>query len=176
MKEGFLEYWNSLVDDIPHEFYLIALIIFTSSMAIFIGLKGFWRGTRYSMGVLLVEYIILIYCSTVFFRISGKTVQYDFMPFWSYQAYFAGREPNAIIENVMNVLVFVPVGLLLGFAIKKTSYVRMAIIGVCISVGVESLQLIFMKGFSEVDDVMHNTLGCILGYGLYRMIFWSVNK
>ena len=28
----------------------------------------------------------------------------------------------------------------------------------------ELYPFLFMKGFSEVDDVMHNTLGCILGY------------
>ena len=26
------------------------------------------------------------------------------------------------------------------------------------------LQFRFMKGFSEVDDVMHNTVGCLAGY------------
>lgn len=26
------------------------------------------------------------------------------------------------------------------------------------------LQFRFMKGFSEVDDVMHNTVGCLIGF------------
>ena len=25
-------------------------------------------------------------------------------------------------------------------------------------------------GFAETDDVIHNTLGCLLGYGLYSII------
>ncbi len=37
-----------------------------------------------------------------------------------------------------------------------------------ISVTIEALQFLFMRGFSEVDDVMHNTLGCILGYMLVK--------
>lgn len=27
-----------------------------------------------------------------------------------------------------------------------------------------------MKGFSELDDVMHNTLGCMIGYGIYSLV------
>ena len=40
--------------------------------------------------------------------------------------------------------------------------------GTGISVTIEALQFYFMKGFSEVDDVMHNTFGCILGYILVK--------
>lgn len=171
-----MSYWEALVNDIPHELYIMALIVLLAFLLLFVGRKGLGKGLRYSLGVLLVEYVALIYCSTVFFRPTGKVATYDYKPFWSYQAYLDGREPNALIENYANMLVFVPVGLLLGFTIKRTSYVRVAIIGVCISIGIELLQLIYKKGFSELDDVMHNTLGCMLGYGLFRMISWRVNK
>lgn len=170
MKEGFLSYWRLLINDIPHELFIIALIVLVSSLLFSIGMKGFRRGMRYSTGVLLIEYICLIYCSTVFFRNVRRSVQYDYMPFWSYQAYFDGREPNALIENMMNILVFVPIGLLLGLLAKSKTFVRVTILGACISIGIEFLQLIFKKGFSELDDVMHNTLGCVLGYGILIII------
>lgn len=44
------------------------------------------------------------------------------------------------------------------------------LIGCSISTTIEVLQFCFMKGFSEMDDVMHNTLGCILGYSLWLMV------
>lgn len=37
------------------------------------------------------------------------------------------------------------------------------LIGCCISFTIEALQFWFIKGFSEVDDVMHNTVGCLIG-------------
>ena len=37
-------------------------------------------------------------------------------------------------------------------------------IGMGISVSIEAMQYFFHRGFAETDDVMHNTLGCILGY------------
>lgn len=175
MKEGFLSYWDSLVNDIPHELYIIAFVVLISSWLVCIGLKDLLQGTRVAMYVLLIEYICLLYCSTVFFRVTGTTVQYDYWPFWSYQAYFNGREPNALIENMMNILVFVPVGLLLGCLIQNKTFSRVAILGTCISVGIELLQLILKKGFSELDDVMHNTLGCVLGYGMFIILKKSWN-
>ena len=54
--------------------------------------------------------------------------------------------------------------------VGKGSWLVALLLGCSISITVEALQFWFMKGFSEVDDVMHNTLGCILGYSLWLMV------
>lgn len=65
----------------------------------------------------------------------------------------------------MNVIVFIPVGLLLGSWLRvKGSWAIALLIGCSISLTIESLQFLFIKGFSEVDDVMHNTVGCLIGF------------
>lgn len=64
----------------------------------------------------------------------------------------------------MNVLVFIPAGVLLSIVFKKW-YVALPI-GVFLSVTVEMLQLLLAKGYCEIDDVIHNSLGCLLGIGL----------
>ena len=74
----------------------------------------------------------------------------------------------------MNVVVFIPVGLLLGIAFKQMTWWKALLIGCSISVTIEALQFFFMRGFSELDDVMHNTLGCLIGFGfmiILRIIF-----
>ena len=125
-------------------------------------------GFRYSAALFLLEYIILLFCSTVIFRPTGDTRQYDFHPFWSYNAIQEGRE-DLLAENIMNVVVFIPVGLILGLLLKvKGSWLIALMMGLAISVTIEALQFFLMRGFSEVDDVMHNTLGCILGYILVK--------
>lgn len=167
MREELLGYWNSLINDIPPELYEIALVFLLAVFVMFIGLKGLKAGLRYSIGVLVLEYIALIYCSTVFLRKTGKVVVYNYMPFWSYQAYLDGSEPNAITENFANVLVFVPLGFLASFVLRRASFFKIGLFGAFISMGIETLQLFFKKGFSEWDDVMHNTLGCVIGYGLF---------
>ena len=42
------------------------------------------------------------------------------------------------------------------------------LIGCSISITIEALQFCFMKGFSEVDDAMHNTLGCLIGWFMVK--------
>ena len=74
----------------------------------------------------------------------------------------------------MNVVVFIPVGLLLSIAFKQVTWWKALLIGCCISVTIEALQFFLMRGFSELDDVMHNTLGCLIGFGfmiILRIIF-----
>lgn len=41
---------------------------------------------------------------------------------------------------------------------------------------IEMLQFVFKKGYAEFDDVFHNALGCLIGYGVYVGIarLWTV--
>ena len=173
MREQFRQYIINLYQDIPQEIYEGLLSVFCLGVVVFIAWKGFKTGLRYSAALLLVEYIFLLFCSTVIFRAKGETRQYDFHPFWSYD------RPELLVENIMNVVVFVPVGLLLGIAFKQVSWWKALLIGCEISVTIESLQFFFMRGFSEVDDVMHNTVGCVMGFLIasgFRHIFTAVSQ
>jgi len=169
MREQFKQYVISLYQDIPQEVYEGLLSIFCIGLVIFIAWKGFKTGLRYSVALLLIEYIFLIFCSTVFFRTTSELRKYDIHPFWSYQAIQEGKE-DLLAENIMNVVVFIPVGLMLGSLLRvKGSWLFTLLIGCGISIIIESLQFFFMRGFSEFDDVMHNTVGCLIGYGIYYL-------
>ena len=169
MRELFKQYIISLYQDIPQEVYEGLLSVFCMGLVVFIAWKGFKTGLRYSATLLLVDYIFLLFCSTVFFRTTSELRKYDFQPFWSYKAIQDGRE-DLLAENIINVVVFIPVGLLLSIAFKQVTWWKALLIGCCISVTIEALQFFLMRGFSELDDVMHNTLGCILGYSLWLMV------
>lgn len=143
--------------------------VFCMGLVVFIAWKGLKTGLRYSATLLLVEYIFLLFCSTVFFRTTSELRKYDFQPFWSYKAIQDGRE-DLLTENIMNVVVFIPVGLLLSIAFKQVTWWKALLIGCCISITIESLLFWFMRGFSELDDVMHNTVGCIMGYIIYSIL------
>ena len=171
----FGDYIEFLINGIPHNVYVLALVVFCIGSALLLLILGWNRSLRYCMGLLLSEYVILIYCSTVFFRSELRARTFDFTPFWSY-----GVE-RLIPENIMNVVIFVPVGVLLGFVVNGTRFtVRKGwLVAICVgmglSVGIEALQFVLKRGFSEVDDVMHNTLGCMIGYSLWLMVHgaWS---
>ena len=119
--------------------------------------------------------IYVVLCSTVIFRTTGETRQYDFHLFWSYKAIQEGRE-DLLAENIMNVVVFIPVGLLLSIAFKQVTWWKALLIGCCISVTIEALQFFLMRGFSELDDVMHNTVGCLIGWLMVKGSRFMVNS
>ena len=167
MRDEFERYIISLYQDIPQEVYEGLLSVFCIGLVVFIAWKGFKTGFRYSAILLLVEYIFLIFCSTIIFRTTGETRQYDFHPFWSYKAIQDGRV-DLLAENIMNVVVFIPVGLLLGIAFKQVTWWKALLVGCSISVTIESLQFFLMRGFSELDDVMHNTVGCLIGWCMVK--------
>lgn len=169
MKNYFLVYCDSLWNDIPMLVFQVGISVLLTGLVISLLTRGIRKGLRYGLGLLLIEFVLLIYCSTVFFRNTGK-LQYDFMPFWSYISYLRGEDEKLLTENIMNVVVFMPVGVLVGAVFRSMSWKKVLVIGMCLSVGIEVLQFVFRKGFSEVDDVMHNTLGCLIGYGLWLLV------
>lgn len=158
------EYFQTLYRGVPQEFYVLALILLCVGAFWIFATKRGNEGWRYATRLLLIEYILFIFCSTVFFRKVSKVRAFDLTPFWSYS------KPELLVENVMNVVIFVPVGLLSGIAFGGITWKMVMLIGMCLSVGIEVLQFVFKRGFMEVDDVMHNTLGCVMGYGLFCLL------
>lgn len=140
----------------------------------FISWKGIRKGFVLTTRLLLVELVTIIYCSTVLFRRSGEVGRYDFHPFWSYAAIQEGRE-ELLAENIMNVVVFVPIGLLIGIGFAKWPWWKVIGAGCLLSMSIETMQFVFKRGFCEVDDVMHNTLGCMIGYLMFKGVRCIVN-
>lgn len=176
MRGDFLELWGLFWKNIPISFYQTGIIVLIVWSVASVQKYGLRKGSILGASFLMIEYIVLIYCSAVFFRTVRPEVYYDYTPFWSYRDYFKGLDDSLLAENIMNVVVFVPVGLLMGAASRSMTWKKVLVIGMCLSIGIETLQFVFKKGFSEVDDVMHNTVGCLLGYGLFQCSRLAIKK
>ena len=169
MKEEYRTYILSLINGIPQNVYEEYGTILCIGIVIFLAWKGKNAGS-YIARLVLLEYTILIYYSTVLCRIAKESRGYNFTPFWSYE------KSELLVENVMNVIVFVPVGLLIGYSFSRWSYWKVIGFGCLFSISIEVLQFAYNRGFCELDDVIHNTLGCILGYGAYSLIICLIRK
>lgn len=73
----------------------------------------------------------------------------------------------------MNMLLFLPLGLSLPFALPE-KWKRRALIaaaaGFLLSVGVEMTQYVFKIGNCETDDVLMNTLGMLIGISSFGIV------
>jgi len=163
VREELRLYLVSLINDIPQYVYvgLLTILCIGGTSVVVLKMK---RAIRAVIWLLLTEYVFLIYSLTVFYRGIRKERVYDYTPFWSYE------KPELVAENIMNVVVFLPIGLLLGCAIKSITWWKVLLVGSGLSVSIEMLQMVFKRGFSEVDDIIHNTLGCMIGYWIYSLL------
>lgn len=77
---------------------------------------------------------------------------------------------TVIVDLVVNVALFVPLGLALPFLCKKASLLKTAIFGFACSFLIEFIQCFIVNRESNIDDLLCNTSGAVLGYLLYLLI------
>lgn len=175
LENHFIKYLVNLYEDVPLYLYVaLGAISYVGVILLFVRF-GRTKGLLYSSRLLLLEYLFLLFCSTIFFRADNEEYGPILLPFWSYVAIPKGSS-QLIAENIMNVLAFVPIGFLFGCAFRRVKWRAVLFIGLGLSVAIEVLQFVFKKGFSETDDIMHNVLGCMIGYGIFSLIKLGYEK
>ena len=104
-------------------------------------------------------------CATILFREVSENIRYSFIPFLSFTQLYN----KLLAEILLNVAMFVPIGYLLGLAKKRMTFVIILKIGCILSLTIEIIQLVSRRGVFNIDDIIHNTLGCAIGYGAFRL-------
>ena len=161
------QYIEGLFQTIPFYIYVGLVSLFCLGVIFFIVFYGARKVAKLTSILFMLEYLSLLFFSTVLFRPINDNSRYNFQPFWSYSKLINGECSLPSPDLVMNLMILIPIGALLGFAFKKMRWWKVFLIGGCISLLIECMQLLYKKGFSELDDVMHNTMGCMIGYGIY---------
>lgn len=105
---------------------------------------------------------------TISQREGGTSFGPALVPFHSYREVLAGGNREIYRSNFMNVILFFPSGLLLASLLprKWPGWVRavsVTLLFALVSARVEYLQYIGGLGRAEIDDVIHNTLGALIG-------------
>lgn len=70
-----------------------------------------------------------------------------------------------------NIIMFMPCGFLTPLFFKKNKWWHILIFGIVISVTLEVIQSLLGIGISDIDDVILNTFGLLLGFGIYKLIY-----
>ena len=172
---NYIEYLGQWLARIPTNVGIGLVVVFCVGTVLLLAFMGVKRGLKWSAGLALVEYLFLLILLAVLLRKVQDYHECGLIPFASYRPVLDGTRPVSA-QIVANVLAFVPVGLLLGCAFGRMKWWKVALIGGGVSLVIEVLQFIFKRGFAEVDDVFHNVVGCLIGFGVYAGIarLWSV--
>ena len=144
-------------------------------------IKGTTRLQRICWIVFLFYIVGLLYFTIfaeAFGRAPGDTseaARYNLVPFNEIKRFIMYRKQlgmKAFMLNVVgNVAAFIPAGFMLP-AISRRSrrLVGLAAVGFMLSFFIECTQIVFRAGSFDVDDLMLNTLGAVLGFMLNRLV------
>ena len=137
------------------------------------------RWGRFAAVAAFVLYLIILayflFFSERYGRGSDHTYHYNLTPFREIRRYFQYRHilgwEYFVVNIYGNVLAFMPFGFFLPVVSKANrGFFNVALYSFEFSLGVELVQLAFQVGSFDVDDLIMNTAGGILGY-LFYFIF-----
>lgn len=171
-----IDYLADSSKDIPNMVVQLSFLLMSGIIVMVFAFAKDLNGARKGvMTTVLIEYMFLILGSTVIYRASGDVMKFELTPFWSYVAIGEGQT-EMIQGNFLNISLGVPAGFLLSFIFIHRSWWKAALVGFVLSSVIELSQLVFKRGLCEFDDVFHNTLGCVIGYGVGVMMIITINK
>ena len=125
--------------------------------------------------ILFIIYILLLiyflFLSEEYGRkdFAQRDYQYNLVLFQEIRRFWVYRERvgylAAFLNLAGNVIGFLPFGFILPVIGKRMKNgFLVTVCGFCLSLFVESMQLVFKVGSFDVDDLLLNTLGTVLGY------------
>ena len=78
---------------------------------------------------------------------------------------------DLLLNVIGNVAMFIPSGIVLPFVYKRlNSFWKVLLAGIGISLCIEIIQLPFSVRATDIDDLILNTIGVIVGYGIVTLI------
>ena len=124
------------------------------------------------VSILVLGYVFLVLCSTILFRDSLPEMKYYLLPFGS----LSRLDNKTLAQNLLNIILFIPIGFLVGGAFKRKHLLEAVGVGLALSISIEIVQLITGRGVCNVDDVIHNTIGCIIGFGCFVYCYKLIRR
>lgn len=116
---------------------------------------------------ILFIYIVIVLGATIGDRVSTDSKSLSMHLFSSYKDAWNNFSPGAWRNIILNILMFVPLGILLPLIFKNCrKYWVTYLVGLFFTLIIEVIQLISGRGIFDIDDIFNNTLGCIIGYGI----------
>lgn len=139
------------------------------------------RKIQWSTVLFLIIYLVVLSYVCFWSEAYGRTGQieyhYNLVPFKEIMRFYTYRDlvgVQAFLLNLFgNVLAFVPFGFMIPIiSWKNRKFIRILGLTFLLSLFIECIQLLFRVGSFDVDDLILNTLGGVIGF----VIFWIMNE
>ncbi len=152
------------------EAVVFLILLFLVSSVLVYGVRQKRLSLRQAAASLvLFLFLALVFASTVFTRMTAQR-SYELIPLWSWYHVIVYRDQAMLQEILLNIVLFVPAGLLLPCLSDRIKVRHAWLTGLGISGTIEVCQLVLCRGLFEWDDMLHNALGCVIGFGIIKGI------
>ena len=118
------------------------------------------RKRLFAFDAVIYTFLLLV---LVFMKGSNQGI--NLIPFDFVREYILKKEPLGFSNIIGNILMFVPFGIFLG--IKKTTVCKSIVRILALTLTIEIIQFIFKRGISDIDDVILNLIGGLIGLACY---------
>lgn len=152
--------------------YSTALFLLLAATVLFWALKRMIRTERVFRAVVVLA-LLLWFLAACWNTLFGRESVLDnsvssLIPFLSYYIVFTGGERELLRCNFMNVVLFYPAGLMASELLPKSwmrikRVILVTMLFALVSAGIEFCQYHYALGQAEIDDVIHNSLGALIG-------------
>lgn len=125
--------------------------------------------------VLFVIYTIFVVWMTLLKReprVKARVIEPEL--FWAFRGWINGAPDGKqeSMQYIQNVLFFIPFGFLFPWKKWKPAFMS----ALMTSAIIEATQYIFNLGWCELDDVISNTAGALIGFGCYVIVHKLIYK
>ncbi|MFS8601186.1 VanZ family protein [Priestia megaterium] len=102
----------------------------------------------------------------------GVTGGSNFIPFYTMgDLLFHSSFREFVINNIGNIILFMPFGFFLPLVFNNLgSWKKVCLVGMLLSMTIECIQLFLPNRWTDIDDVILNTIGTGIGYCLFKLI------
>lgn len=164
---GIKWYIKSIIQDFRQPVsYLIPAIFFSGCIVFVVGWLCRKKGEiKYKISLaFFLAYILIIFRITFLCREPGSRKDISLVLFKTW-----GRTFHMHAMFIENVIMFIPFGVLLPIVFRKFRNGWACVLtGFICSCGIEIVQHITQTGYLQLDDVMTNTMGTLLGWFIWR--------
>lgn len=79
-------------------------------------------------------------------------------------------------QDIQNVIIFIPLGIYLGYFLKRLKFLQVFVISLLVSAVCEIFQFFSLIGACSFIDLITNTLGGLVGLLVYKIIYKESEK
>lgn len=163
---------------------IVFIIISTFLFFYFLIYKKIMKGskklnkTRILIWSVFLIYIVIVLGATLINRAPNSSNNYiNTYVFETYMSIWYGYSSFEFRNLILNILMFIPFGFMLPLLFKKCEkfYITYFLI-FGMSLFIEISQLVSKRGLFEVNDLINNTLGGVIGYGFVMVLLLFASK